>query len=206
LGDVYLQFNEDNPVAVTKNEEGKTIINLRDILTARQELELEADLVVLVTGMAPRQEQSIADILKVPRGRDRFYNEVHPKLRPVETVMDGIYIAGTCQGPKTISESIKSSLTAASKIYTLLCRKKLSLEPTQAKVNVSNCEWCEKCSDACPFDAIAKMEYEGKTVASVNAAVCKGCGMCLPVCDSNALDLTGFSDMEIETMIEALAE
>ncbi len=205
-GDVYLQFNEDNPVTVIRNGKDNTIVKVNDLLTAGQELELEADLVVLVTGMIPAENTRVADILKVPVGRDKFYNEVHPKLRPVETVLDGIYIAGCCQGPKTITESVKSSLAAASKIFSLLGKRKLSIEPTQARINQSKCEWCGNCKDACPFNAVEKIMLEGKYIASVNTAVCKGCGMCLPVCEPNAIDLVGYSDVEIESMIEALVD
>ncbi len=205
-GDTFLQFNEDHPVEVTTGSDGKVLITLNDILTAGRELELEADLVVLVTGITPSGNSSLTEILKVPAGRDGFYNEVHPKLRPVETVMDGIYIAGCCQGPKTITESIRSSLSASSKIYSLLGKQKLSLEPTQAKINTQLCEWCDNCRQACPFDAVRKEDLDGKSVAFINASVCKGCGMCLPVCEPNAINLVGYSDVEVESMIEALAE
>jgi len=169
------------------------------------EMEMEADLVVLVTGMVPRQNDTIGKILKVPIGRDKFYNEIHPKLRPVETVIDGIHIAGACQGPKTISESVNSSLSAAAKADSLVSKGEIELEPTMAKIDSGLCEWCDKCTVACPYDAIIKTDNNGKTVADVNSANCKGCGMCLPVCPVNAIDLIGYTDKEMESMIEALA-
>lgn len=98
-GDIYLQSYEENPLMVS-TENGKICVKINDILTGNREISVEPDLVVLVTGIVPRSDTSISQIFKLPGGRDRFFNEIHPKLRPVETVIDGITIAGTCQGPK----------------------------------------------------------------------------------------------------------
>jgi heterodisulfide reductase subunit A len=175
-------------------------------LTEGKELELEADLVVLVTGMVAKSYDDLQEVLKVPVGMDRFFNEVHPKLRPVETVLEGIYIAGCCQGPKNIAESVKSSLSASSKIGGLLWKGQIELEPIQAEIDQESCEWCEKCFDACPYDAIRKIKSNGRYVAEVMVSNCKGCGMCVPVCESNAINLLGFSDEVMESMIDALVE
>jgi len=204
-GDMILRFSEDSPPEITQNGE-TVLVKINDILTGGMELEIEADLVVLVTGMVPRMGDSIAEILKVPRGRDRFFNEVHPKLRPVETVIDGIFIAGTCQGPKNITESMQSALSAASKANSLISKDKIELEPILAIIDVGICKWCDKCETVCPYDAISKSEQKGKAVAAVDEAKCKGCGMCLPVCPVNAIQLTGYTDVEMESMIEAIVE
>ncbi|MDQ1772537.1 CoB--CoM heterodisulfide reductase iron-sulfur subunit A family protein [Labilibaculum euxinus] len=203
LGDIYLQSFEDHPPVVSK-EGDKTIVTINDILTADKTLEVEADLVVLVTGMVPRQDNSIGSLLKIPRGRDNFFNEIHMKLRPVETVIDGVTIAGASQGPKNIMESMNSSLAAATKSFSLIASGELSLSPTIAKIDVDNCGWCGKCDDACPFSALTKTDVNGKLVAAVNESVCKGCGMCMPVCPSNAIELIGYTDNQIESMIDAL--
>lgn len=202
-GDIFLQsFEEDPPVVEKLN--GKAKVKINDYLTMGEELEFEADLVVLVTGMVPRNNDTIGSILKVPVGRDKFYNEIHPKLRPVETVIDGIHIAGACQGPKNITESVNSALSAAAKADSLVSKGEIELEPTMAKVNPEMCVWCGACSKACPYDAIAKLGENGKTVAGVIRSNCKGCGMCLPVCPENAIQLIGYTDVEMESMIEAL--
>jgi len=182
------------------------MINVVDLLTMGEELDIPVDLVVLVTGMVPRQDNKIADVLKAPIGRDRFFNEVHLKLRPVETVIDGVQIAGACQSPKNITESLKSSLAAASKANSLVSKGEIELEPTLAMVHKNQCEWCGKCEEVCPFTAILKVESEGKEVAEVNKANCKGCGICLPVCPTDAIDLIGYTNREIESMIDALVE
>ena len=203
-GDIYLQSFEDAPPEVEKKGD-KAIVKITDILTNNKELEVEADLVVLVTGMVPRKDNSIAGLLKVPKGRDNFFNEIHMKLRPVETVIDGITIAGASQGPKNIMESMNSALSAATKSFSLVNSGELALEPTVAKIDKEDCEWCGKCDDACPYSAFTKAEYNGKLIAEVNETICKGCGMCLPVCPVNAIDLIGFTDEEVESMIDALA-
>ena len=202
-GDIFLQSFEDAPPQVEKigNE---TIVKINDILTANGELEVAADLVVLVTGMVPREYEGIINLLKVPVGRDKFFNEIHPKLRPVETVIDGVLISGACQAPLNITESVKSALSASSKVNSLVSLGEIELEPTMAMVYNDKCTWCNECTNACPYDAISKIDFNGKEVAQVNKSLCKGCGMCLPVCPENAIDLIGYTDKEMENLIEAL--
>ena len=202
-GDIYLQSYEDGLPTVTI-EGKKTIVKINDILTNGREIEVEADLVVLVTGMVPRADNTIGSLFKIPKGRDKFYNEVHMKLRPVETVIDGITISGACQGPKNIAESVNSALSAATKSYSILSKGELETDPLIATIDPEKCTWCGTCETACPFDAILKVENGGKTIAVINNIVCKGCGMCAPVCEPDAIDLIGCSGTEIMSMIDAL--
>lgn len=203
-GDLYLQFDEHNLPEI-RTEGKKMVVTVKDILSAGREMEMEVDLVVLVTGMVPRADQSIGTMLKLPKGRDRFFNEIHMKLRPVETVIDGVTIAGTCQGPKNISESVNSALSAATKSFSYISKGTLETEPIIAEINQDACSWCDKCSNACPFDAIEQIEMGGRIVASVNPMVCKGCGMCAPVCPVDAINLIGYTSEEMMSMIDALA-
>lgn len=203
-GDIYLQSYEDGLPRVTK-EGNDTIVRINDILTGGKEFEVKADLVVLVTGMVPRSDNSVGALFKLPRGRDNFFNEIHMKLRPVETFIDGITISGACQGPKNIMESANSALSAATKSFSYISKGELETEPIVAEVNKDACTWCGACAKACPFDAISMVEENGKQLAAINNAVCKGCGMCLPVCPTDAIDLIAYSNNEIESMIDALA-
>lgn len=204
-GDIYLQSYEDGLPTVT-TEVRKTIVKINDILTNGREIEVEADLVVLVTGMVPRSDNNtIGSLFKLPKGRDKFYNEVHMKLRPVETVIDGITIAGACQGPKNIAESVNSALSAATKSYSIVSKGELETDPLVATIDPDKCTWCGACEEACPFDAILKIEKGKKVIAEINNTVCKGCGMCAPVCEPDAINLIACSSAEIMSMIDALA-
>jgi heterodisulfide reductase subunit A len=202
-GDIFLQSFEDSPTEVY-SEKGQTVVKIKDILSADREIKIDADLVVLVTGMVPRENDGIKNILKVPIGRDKFYNEIHPKLRPVETVIDGVLISGACQAPLNITESVKSSLSAASKVNSLISKGEIKLEPILATIDKSSCNYCDKCTAVCPYNAIVRIDIDGKAVAEVIKSNCKGCGMCLPVCPSNSIQLIGYTDAEIEGMIDAL--
>jgi heterodisulfide reductase subunit A len=204
-GDIFIQFHDDFPPEVSFNGK-KTSLKVKDLLSSDKELVLDADLVVLVTGMLPRMDQSIGQLFKLPKGRDNFYNEIHMKLRPVETVIDGITLAGTCQWPKNISESVNSALSAATKAFSSISKGLVETEPIVAEINGNSCVWCGECLKACPFEAIEQKEIDGKIIAVVNKSVCKGCGMCAPVCVPNAIDLIGYSDKEIFSMIDALVQ
>ena len=204
-GDIYLKFDENNPPEV-ENISGKLSVRVKDLLTDREEIELTPDLVVLVTGMIPRKNEQLEKLFKVPIGRDHFFNEIHPKLRPVETVIDGVYIAGTSQGPKNLTESILSSLSSAAKTYSLLSSGTLKLEPIVAIIDENRCEWCGKCDEVCIYDAIDKKEVKGKTVAVINETLCKGCGSCVPVCEPRAIEIKGYTNKEIEGMIDGIME
>jgi heterodisulfide reductase subunit A len=201
-GDIYLRYDEKTPPVVER--QGKTtIVKVIDHLTAKKELEIEADLVVLVTGMVSRVDSpEIASHFKIPIGNDKFFNEIHPKLKPVETVIKGVYIGGSCQGPKNISESVQSSLAASAKINALLKSGKVQVDPIIARVNVDACVWCGKCQEVCDYTAIYEIESKGKHVAAVNKGVCTGCGICAPVCPSNAIEIAQYTDNEIESMID----
>jgi heterodisulfide reductase subunit A len=201
-----MMFKENDPPVVEPSGEGVKI-RIKDQLTRRRELEAEADLVVLVTGMVPRDDnRQVAEKLKIPVGTDKFYNEIHPKLRPVETVIDGVFLGGCCQGPRNVQESVSSALAASAKIHAVIRKGSIELEPVVARVNEDSCTWCGKCEEVCEYDAIFKMERNGKVVASVNEAVCKGCGICAPVCPADAIDIARYTNNEIESMIDGFAE
>jgi heterodisulfide reductase subunit A len=202
-GDIFLEFSADSP-PVVEEINGKIHVRAKDILTANRELEASADLVVLVTGMVPRINNTIADLLKVPTGRDHFFNEIHAKLKPVETLIDGVLIAGTCQGPKNIVETLSSSMAAAAKAAASLSAGTISLEPTVANIGPAKCDGCKICLSYCPFEALIPVKMNGIDKVEVEITRCKGCGMCLPVCPADAIELSGFSNIEIESMIDGL--
>lgn len=154
--------------------------------------------------MEPRPNQALNDVLKLPISLDGFFKEIHPKLRPVETVIDGVFIAGTSQAPRNSAESVASALAATSKSASLLKKGYVELEPLIAMVDKEACNWCDKCTEACPYSAVGKISFGEKEIAEISAAVCKGCGCCVPVCPENALQIKGYTDLQVRAMIDAM--
>jgi len=205
-GSVYMKFPDDTPPSVERGADGKLLVTTVDVLTGGERVSLEADLVVLVTGMTPRRNAALTDLLKLPLGSDGFYNEIHPKLRPVETVVDGVMIAGTCQGPKTSSEAVASGLAAVTQCGAMLMQGTAELDPLVAVVDAEACTWCGQCEQTCPYAAIRKVIADGREVATIDATACKGCGGCAPYCSADAIDLLGSTDDQIRGMIDNLLE
>ncbi len=204
MGSHFLKFADDEPPVVERTSDGKLQVSLKDLLTFGEEIEIKADVVVLVTGMVPRKSPELVDVLKLPLGRDRFFNEIHPKLRPVETMVDGVYICGSCQGPKNSMESVASALSAATQSASILKKGYVNLEPLIASVHQDLCNGCGECVVTCPYAAIEMEQQQGRSVAVINRALCKGCGGCVPLCLANAIDLKGYTDAQVRSMIDAL--
>jgi heterodisulfide reductase subunit A len=204
-GSVFLKFPEGTSPVVERSG-GSMLVRVRDELLGGEEIDIPADLVVLVTGMVPRENDALLRCLKLPVDKGGFFNEIHPKLRPVETVIDGVFIAGAAQGPKTLPESVASSMAAAGKCAALLMKGYVDLPPYVALVDADRCAWCGECSQTCPYDgAIEKVRAGDKEIAYVHPALCKGCGGCVPVCPAEAIDLEGYTDAQVRAMIDALA-
>jgi heterodisulfide reductase subunit A len=205
-GAVYVKYPDDAPPVVSVEAGGGLAVAVRDLLSGDEELEIPVDLVVLVTGMVPRKNEEMVGLLKLPIGRDGFFNEIHPKLRPVETMVDGVLIAGACQGPKCSAESVASGLAAVTQSASVLKKGVAELDPLVATVDPDRCTWCGKCETACPYGAIEKLSLNGREVATISEAGCKGCGGCVPICPENAIDLRGYTDAQITAMIDGLLE
>ncbi len=205
-GSVFLKFDNDLPPAVERGDDGRLTVTVTDLLTERTELAIPVDLVVLVTGMVPRANEELVSVLKLPAGSDGFFNEIHPKLRPVETVVDGVLIAGACQGPKTSAESVASGLAAVTQSAAVLKKGYTELDPLVAVVDAEACTACGDCLTACPYDAISMAEEGDRHFAVISPTGCKGCGGCVPMCPENAIDLLGYTDAQISAMIESLVE
>jgi heterodisulfide reductase subunit A2 len=201
---VFVRYGEDDP-PVVERENGRLNVRVKDQLLGNEEIEIGADLVVMVTGMVPRENHSLVDVLKVPVGPEGFFNEIHPKLRPVETVVAGVFIVGASQSPKTMAESVASALAGVAKSAALLRKGYVELEPFVAMVDPDRCVWCGLCQEACPYDAIRKREIHGREVAEVVSSLCTGGGACVAVCPEEAMDLSGYTDSQVTAMIDALA-
>lgn len=205
-GSVFMKFPDEVPPTVARTADGRLLVTTRDTLSGNVDVTIPTDLVVLVTGMVPRENTELTRMLHLPVGGDGFFNEIHPKLRPVETVVDGVMIAGTCQGPKTISESVASGLAAVAQSGAMLMKGVAELDPLVAVVDEAACTWCGECQQVCPYEAITAVAVDGREVATIDAAVCKGCGGCTSYCPSNAIDLLGATDAQMRALIENLVE
>ncbi len=206
-GAVFLKVPDDEPPTVRKDpESGRLLVTTRDLLSEGEEVEIPADLVVLVTGMVPRFNHDLIKSLKLPVGRSGFFNEIHPKLRPVETVVDGVYICGACQAPRNSAEAVASGLAAVTQAASILKRGFAELDPLVAFVDTCACTWCGLCLEACPYDAPRQTEENGKAVAFIDKTACKGCGGCVPVCPKDAIDLEGYTDAQMRAMIDGLLD
>ena len=185
----------------------KLLILGADTLLGAQ-VEIEADMVVLATAMvAPKGIEKLAQMLGVSYDLHNFMCEAHPKLRPVETNSAGVYLAGACQAPKDIPESVAQAGAAASKVLALFGQKELLREPMIAKVNHATCVGCFSCKEVCAYKAVEPFEIKDKKgnlikrVAEINKGKCQGCGACAATCRSNSIQLSGFTDPQIFTQI-----
>ena len=208
----FFRFHGDDRPEVTpasKGEDHPVLVKIRDQLTWGEELEIPVDLVVLAVGFMPRQIDDLVEMLKISRGTDRFLAEVHPKLRPVETAVPGVILAGSAQGPMNIQESVAAASAAAAKVSALLAAGEVELEPFVAKVDLDKCEGTGACVEVCEYeDAIALETFsvDGKQVqrAVVTPANCSGCGNCVSACPNRAIDVQGWTLDQYEAMVDAI--
>ena len=194
-------------------EGGKLKVQASDLLDNRQ-LHIDADMVVLAAAIEPdKSARSVATMLTASMDTNDFFTEAHPKLRPVESPTAGVFLSGTCQGPKDIPETVAQASAAAAKVIGLLCKDSLTCNPCVAEPNEQMCNGCSNCEKVCPYGAItyADKEFRGpnrttliRRVAQVNPAVCQGCGACTVACMSGAMDLKGFSNKQILAEVDAI--
>jgi len=190
----------------------KLAVRGEDSLLGRP-VEVLADLVVLATAMVPSAGyDALAQMLGISTDKDGFFQEAHPKLQPVETFTAGVFLAGACQGPKDIPDTVAQASAAAVKVCGVFARDEMPVSPMIASVREANCSGCGLCVAICPYRAISlrtiKDRVHGRTVerqvAAVNSGLCQGCGACTAVCRTNALDLRGFTNEQLLAEVDAL--
>ena len=198
-------------------DDGQMVVKGVDTLLGKP-VEVRADLVVLATAMQPQHDaKDLARKLGISTDQYNWFSEAHPKLRPVEVLTDGIYLAGACQYPKDIPDTVAQASGAASKVIGLFSKSVILSEPMIANINEDTCAGCGLCVDVCPFSAVELIEIVDKdksthenqvmrTVANVNEGVCKGCGTCAAACRSLSASLRGFEGKQILAEIDALAD
>jgi heterodisulfide reductase subunit A len=211
-GVVFVRFEAQEAPEVSKNsysDEFPLLVKAKDMLTFGEEVEVPVDLVVLAAGVEPNNVSEIVDMMKLPVGVDRFLLEVHPKLRPVELPVSGIFLAGTCQAPMDVGEACNGAAAAAVKAAALLNRGYVELDPFVAEVDIQKCKGTGACVEACLSDGalgLVEMEIDGQKIqrAQVTPAFCTGCGACVAVCPENAIDVNGWTLKQYEGMVDAI--
>jgi heterodisulfide reductase subunit A len=168
-------------------------------------VQINVDMVILATAMEPpRDADRVASTFGISRSANGFFQEAHPKLRPFHTNTDGIFLAGSCQSPKDVPDTVAHASAAAAEILSLLSRGEVIISPTTAVVDEQLCSGCKTCISLCPYSAISFISQDTTGVTEINEALCKGCGTCVAACPAGAITARHFSERQIMAEIEGL--
>jgi heterodisulfide reductase subunit A len=196
-----VNYRRGNPAEI--NRRGDRVVVRAEDTFLGDFVELEADLVVLATGMVPRPETGeVARLLKLSQSADGFLLEAHPKLRPVDTASDGIFLAGCVQAPKDITDTIAQAKAAAASAIIPFARGVVTVESATCTVDEELCAGCGMCEEICPYGALKLDTRRG--VMRANVVLCKGCGACAATCPSNAITLMHFTPRQVMAQMDAL--
>ena len=189
---------------IREDPETKNLIVRGEDTFIGRPVEIEVDMVVLAVGLVPSPDlPNIIRLLNLSSSADGFLLEAHPKLRPVDTLTDGIFVGGTVQGPKDIPDSVAQAKGAASSAIALMGQGEVEIEPYFAVVNEQLCCGCRTCVELCPYGAISMKGVGISQVSTINDALCKGCGTCVAACPSSAIQQLHFKDKQIYAQIKA---
>jgi len=193
---------EITDITETPEEEGKLIVNVEDTLVRRKR-RLPVDMVILSCALEPGADvEQLARTFSLSRKADGFFLEKHPKLDPVATMTDGVFVVGCCQSPKDIPDTVAQASAAAARALAMISKGKVEIEAATAVIDEELCSGCRICNELCPYKAISFDEE--KKVSIVNEAVCKGCGVCVAACPSAAITGKHFTTEQILSEIEGV--
>ncbi len=191
-------------VAKSADEPGRLIVEAEDTITGKF-IKLPVDMVVLSPAMIPRSNaKDVARLFNLSTDKQGFFMERHPKLAPLSTMSEGVFIAGVCQSPKDIPDTVAQANGAAAEALTIVVKDKMELEATTVMVNPASCCACQNCVRVCPYGA--PFFNEPKGVSEINEALCKGCGLCASVCPSSAIIARHFTNEQVLAEMEGLME
>jgi heterodisulfide reductase subunit A len=202
-GVMFIRYDLDHKPVVTTTADGKLEVSVIDHVL-RRPIILRPDFINLATAIYTRGAEELGQMFKVPLSQDKFFLEVHMKLRPVDFATDGIFVCGLAHYPKPIDESIAQAQAAAARVATVLSRKTIEVEGVVSSVDNTLCRGCGKCVSVCPYGAPQLSEVtEGVQISTIQEALCKGCGACAVACPTGAASIRHFNDQEVLTMVDA---
>ena len=170
---------------------------------------MKPDYLVLATGIKPNDQQDLVELFKASINADGFFNEAHPKLRPVDMTVDGLFVAGLCHHPKGLDEAISQAKAAVSRAGIILAKEAMHLDAIKSEVTEA-CDGCALCLDVCPYRAIRLEEYRDNGHAhrrvATDKALCKGCGLCEATCPKDGITVHGFTQGQLKAQVDAVLE
>ncbi len=204
IQDEGVTFVRGRGTEVVVGQDGQLTVKAEDTNLGRP-VAATVDMVILGAGLVPQPDAAqVAQTFSISRSQDGFFMEAHPKLRPFHTNTDGVFLAGTCQAPRDIPDTVAHASAAAAEVLALLNTGEVTISPTTAVVDENLCSGCKTCLDLCPYSAISFIEQDRNGVARVNEALCKGCGTCAAACPAEAITARHFTDQQILAQIEGL--
>jgi heterodisulfide reductase subunit A len=202
---LFLMYDKENRPVIHKagpKDDCEMLIEVHERLSG-ENIEIPADLVVLMVGMEAREDsQEVAHLTNISQDKDGWFIESHPKLEPVATTTDGIFIAGTCVAPKDIPDTVAQARAAAARVLARVAKGKIEVDALYSEVNTELCSGCRICNKLCPYSAIEFIEKERHS--HVISALCKACGVCVAACPSGAIKGRHFTDRQILAQVDGL--
>jgi heterodisulfide reductase subunit A len=207
LGVVFIRFDLDEKPLV-RLDNGDIEVQVKDPVL-QMPLAIQADYLVLAAAIEATDTTDLLDIFKFSVNPEGFVNEAHPKLRPVDMSVDGLFVAGLCNYPKPIDEAVAQAKAAASRANVILSRASMALDPVKSFVTEA-CDGCALCLDVCPYRAISleavSDDPEGSRRVVTDSALCKGCGLCEATCPKGGIFVHGFTLEQLKVQVEAAME
>jgi len=205
LGVIFVRYETEKKPKIIKDGDALYVVGDDPILG--KTLKIKADYLVLASAIVPNQTKELVELYKCSVGADGFLTEAHPKLRPVDMSVDGLFLAGLCHYPKPVDEAVAQAQAAVSRAGVILAKSVMPLDSIKSMVT-DKCDGCALCVDTCPYKAISLTVYvengrEHKRIAT-DKALCKGCGICMATCPKQGVDVGGFTMNQLKAQVQSI--